>query len=154
MRRADAQRRRRARPRTPRAEHKSRGAPPMVKQRATRTTRAPPRRAAPVAEGKGGKREKKTKQAVRARSRVDTSHAFEKPIAPIVREVDVREAITVGELANRMAVKGTEVIKALLKMGVMATINQTLDQDTAVAGGRGDSATRRGRQGRATSRTA
>ena len=48
-----------------------------------------------------------------------------------MREVEVPEFITVGELANRMAVKATEVIKTLMGMGVMATINQSLDQDTA-----------------------
>lgn len=51
--------------------------------------------------------------------------------AAIVREVVVPEALTVGELANRMAVRGGEVIKAMMKMGVMATINQTIDADTA-----------------------
>ncbi|MFA5941730.1 MAG: translation initiation factor IF-2 [Sinimarinibacterium sp.] len=64
--------------------------------------------------------------------RVENVHVFEKPVAPIVREVEVPEAITVGELANRMAVKATELIKVMMKNGVMATINQTLDQDTAV----------------------
>ena len=62
---------------------------------------------------------------------VDTQHAFEKPTAPVVREVEVPEFITVGDLANRMAVKATELIKTLMGMGVMATINQSLDQDTA-----------------------
>ncbi|ANK80402.1 MAG: translation initiation factor IF-2 [Rhizobiales bacterium NRL2] len=49
----------------------------------------------------------------------------------IVREVVVPEALTVGELANRMAVRGGDVVKAMMKMGVMATINQTIDADTA-----------------------
>jgi len=49
----------------------------------------------------------------------------------IVRDVVVPEAITVGELANRMAVRGSDVVKAMMKMGVMATINQTIDADTA-----------------------
>jgi translation initiation factor IF-2 len=49
----------------------------------------------------------------------------------VKREVQVPETITVGELANRMAVKANEVIKAMMKMGVMATINQPIDQDTA-----------------------
>jgi translation initiation factor IF-2 len=62
---------------------------------------------------------------------VDTQHAFQQPTAPVVREVEVPEFITVGELANRMAVKATEVIKVLMGMGVMATINQSIDQDTA-----------------------
>jgi len=62
---------------------------------------------------------------------VDTQHAFVQPTAPVVREVEVPEFITVGELANRMAVKATEVIKTLMGLGVMATINQSIDQDTA-----------------------
>ncbi len=50
----------------------------------------------------------------------------------IVRTVEVPESITVSDLAQKMAVKGVEVIKSLMKMGVMATINQVIDQDTAV----------------------
>ncbi|MEP4377981.1 MAG: translation initiation factor IF-2 [Alphaproteobacteria bacterium] len=49
----------------------------------------------------------------------------------VVREVSIPDVITVGELGNRMAERGAEVIKALMKMGVMATINQTIDQETA-----------------------
>ncbi len=60
------------------------------------------------------------------------TQGFERPTETIVRDVDVPEAITVGELASRMSVKAGEVIKRLMGMGVMATINQTLDQDTAV----------------------
>lgn len=58
-------------------------------------------------------------------------HAFTRPTAPVVYEVELPEAITVGDLAAKMAVKAGEVIKTLMKMGVMATINQILDQDTA-----------------------
>ena len=58
--------------------------------------------------------------------------AFERPQEFIVREVEIGEMATVGELAQRMSVKAGEVIKALMGMGVMATINQVLDQDTAV----------------------
>ncbi len=49
----------------------------------------------------------------------------------VVREVSIPDTITVGELGNRMAERGSEVIKTLMKMGVMATINQTIDQETA-----------------------
>jgi translation initiation factor IF-2 len=59
-------------------------------------------------------------------------HGFEMPTAPVVRDVSVGETITVAELAQKMAVKATEVIKVLMNMGVMATINQVIDQDTAV----------------------
>jgi translation initiation factor IF-2 len=62
----------------------------------------------------------------------DRKHGFEKPTAPVVREVIVPESITVAELAQRMSVKAAELIKALMKMGTMATINQALDQDTAL----------------------
>ena len=59
-------------------------------------------------------------------------HGFEMPTAPVVREVGIGETVTVAELAQKMAVKATEVIKVLMNMGVMATINQPIDQDTAV----------------------
>jgi len=59
-------------------------------------------------------------------------HGFSRPTAPVVREVIVGDTNVVAELAQKMAVKGSEVVKALFKMGVMATINQTVDHDTAV----------------------
>ncbi|HEX9208041.1 MAG TPA: translation initiation factor IF-2 [Steroidobacteraceae bacterium] len=62
---------------------------------------------------------------------VDARHGFVEPTAPVKREVQIPETITVGELANRMAIKANEVIKTMMKMGVMATINQPIDQDTA-----------------------
>ena len=62
----------------------------------------------------------------------DAKHGFEMPTAPVIREVGVGETVTVAELAQKMAVKATEVIKVLMNMGVMATINQPIDQDTAV----------------------
>jgi len=58
--------------------------------------------------------------------------AFAAPTEPLVREVAVPETITVGGLAHRMSVKAAEVIKALMKLGTMATINQVLDQETAI----------------------
>jgi translation initiation factor IF-2 len=63
---------------------------------------------------------------------VASQHGFERPAAPVKREVQIPETITVAELAQRMAVKATEVIKVMMNMGVMATINQPIDQDTAV----------------------
>src|SRR5271167_4007883 len=62
----------------------------------------------------------------------DTKHGFEMPTARVVREVAIGEAMTLGELAQKMAVKATEVIKVMMNMGVMATINQMIEQDTAV----------------------
>jgi translation initiation factor IF-2 len=58
--------------------------------------------------------------------------SFAQPVEPTVREIPVPETITVGELAHRMSVKAAEVIKALMKLGTMATINQVLDQETAM----------------------
>lgn len=62
---------------------------------------------------------------------VDARHGFERPTAPVVRAVEIPESIKVSELAQKMAVKGSEVIKVLMKLGIMATINQVIDQDTA-----------------------
>ncbi|MBV8975706.1 MAG: translation initiation factor IF-2 [Sinobacteraceae bacterium] len=77
----------------------------------------------------------KKKRRTRARpvpAASDGKHGFEMPTAPVVREVGIGETVTVAELAQKMAVKATEVIKVLMNMGVMATINQPIDQDTAV----------------------
>lgn len=59
-------------------------------------------------------------------------HAFNAPTEPIVHEVMVPETITVADLAHKMSVKAAEVIKALMGMGMMVTINQVLDQETAI----------------------
>ncbi|MDE2498285.1 MAG: translation initiation factor IF-2 N-terminal domain-containing protein, partial [Xanthomonadaceae bacterium] len=72
----------------------------------------------------------------RAKPRVDLSgitgqHGFSKPVAPQMREIPIGETIVVADLAQKMAVKGSEVVKALFKMGTMVTINQTIDHDTA-----------------------
>ena len=61
-----------------------------------------------------------------------TGKGFERPTQPIVREVAIGEAITVADLAAKLAVKGGDVVKMLFKMGVMATITQSIDHDTAV----------------------
>ena len=60
-----------------------------------------------------------------------SQHGFSRPTQPVVREVAIGDSVVVSELAQKMAVKGAEVVKALFKMGVMATINQTIDHDTA-----------------------
>ncbi|WP_163132311.1 translation initiation factor IF-2 [Agarivorans sp. Alg241-V36] len=72
---------------------------------------------------KGNKRQVATPSAMQ--------HGFNKPAQPVEREVRIGETISVGELANKMAIKATEVIKAMMKMGAMATINQVIDQETA-----------------------
>ena len=60
------------------------------------------------------------------------THAFAMPTTPVIREVPIPETITVAELAKRMSVKAAEVIKVMIGLGVMATINQVIDRDTAV----------------------
>ena len=62
----------------------------------------------------------------------EPEHAFSLPTEPIVHEVAVPETITVAELAQKMAIKASEIIKVLMKMGSMVTINQVLDQETAM----------------------
>ncbi|ALB02224.1 translation initiation factor IF-2 [Francisella persica ATCC VR-331] len=57
---------------------------------------------------------------------------FTKPVENTIRTVEIREGVTVSELAQKMAIKGAEIVKVLFNMGVMATINQSLDQDTAI----------------------
>ncbi len=84
-----------------------------------------------VADGKGGRRKKKKPRRASSSIRTSGEHGFERPTAPVVHEVEIPEAITVSELAQKMSVKGAELVKSLMKMGVMATINQSLDQDTA-----------------------
>ncbi len=71
----------------------------------------------------------------KARSQQDNENQetnFQAPTEPIVRDVLVPETITVGELAQKMAVKAAEIIKIMMKMGSMVTINQVLDQETAM----------------------
>lgn len=84
-----------------------------------------------VTAGKSGRRKKKTRGSRGKVSSAPTEHGFEKPVAPVVREVSISETITVGELAQKMAVKAAEVIKVMMGMGTMVTINQVLDQETA-----------------------
>jgi translation initiation factor IF-2 len=80
-----------------------------------------------VSGGMAGRRSKKRGKAVPGAPK----HGFEKPTAPVIREVSIPETITVAELAQRMSVKAAEVIRAMMKMGSMVTINQVLDQETA-----------------------
>ncbi|MHB8679149.1 MAG: translation initiation factor IF-2 [Rudaea sp.] len=80
---------------------------------------------------RGAVKKKPRKQAEPMRGG-SAAHAFSKPVAPMVREVPLGESILVSDLASRMAVKGADVVKTLFKMGVMATINQVIDHDTAV----------------------
>ncbi len=76
-----------------------------------------------IARRRGGRRKKLSDEP--------NQHAFEQPTEKIIYDVNVPENITVGDLAQQMAVKAGEVIKELMNLGLMANINQVLDQDTA-----------------------
>jgi translation initiation factor IF-2 len=78
------------------------------------------------------KKKRRTKARPAASAGGEGRHAFEMPTAPVKRDVGIGETVTVAELAQKMAVKANEVIKVLMNMGVMVTINQPIDQDTAV----------------------
>jgi len=91
------------------------------------------RRELHVATAKRGQRAGKGARKVgRVEAVGDGQHGFQRPTAPVIKEVSVPESISVGDLAQRMSVKAGEVIKALMKMGMMVTINQVLDQETAM----------------------
>lgn len=80
---------------------------------------------------RGGSKRKKKKQHDASAKASSLEQGFSRPTAPVVREVSIPESITVAELASKMSVKAAEVIKVLMGMGAMVTINQMLDQDTA-----------------------
>ncbi len=79
-----------------------------------------------------GWRQRKDRHATHKEEAEQGQHAFATPTEPIVREVTVPETISVAALAQKMSVKAAEVIKAMMKLGTMVTINQVLDQDTAI----------------------
>ena len=70
--------------------------------------------------------------ARKSKSKLSSQHAFEKPTEFIVKEITIGETNSVADLAQKMSVKSGEIIKILFNMGVMATINQMLDQDTSI----------------------
>ncbi|SDX33529.1 translation initiation factor IF-2 [Nitrosomonas oligotropha] len=82
--------------------------------------------------GQQGWRTRRDKHSKPAHAEEQNMHAFSAPTEPIVREIMVPETISVGALAQKMSVKAADVIKVLMKMGSMVTINQMLDQDTAM----------------------
>lgn len=92
---------------------------------AAKTNDAPPR--GKGKKGKPGRREKPEFEIELQNSK----HKFEKPVAPTVHEVTIPETIIVSELAAKMNIKSAEVIKHLMKLGIMTTINQAIDQETA-----------------------
>ena len=82
-------------------------------------------------DGEGGSgRPRRRRKTVKPQ--LQDKHAFQRPTAPVIRQVEVPESIAVGELASRMSVKAGDVVKALFKQGMMVTINQLLDRDTAM----------------------
>ena len=80
---------------------------------------------------KSGSRKKKKPKRRGAVSAPTEEHGFQKPTAAVVHEVNIPETITVSELAQRMSVKAAEVIKVMMNLGSMVTINQVLDQETS-----------------------
>ena len=72
------------------------------------------------------------KVIIKSDSELISQHQFEKPTEPIKKEIEIPESITVSELAQKISMKSSELIKVMMNIGVMATINQTLDQDTAM----------------------
>ena len=123
----------------PRRHKPGRGSHRMAETDVSEDVKAPPyirgelhlsneRRAGPA----GKRRMKGGRSPEPARGGGGGTHGFSRPTAPVVRDIAIGESITVGDLAQRLAVKAGELIKVLMKMGVMATINQVLDHDTAV----------------------
>jgi translation initiation factor IF-2 len=81
---------------------------------------------------RGAIKRKPRRQVEQTRSPSGGPHGFSKPLAPMTRDVPVGDSILVSELASKMAVKGADVVRRLFKMGVMVTINESIDHDTAV----------------------
>lgn len=68
----------------------------------------------------------------RRKAKVKRDHQFEKPTAPVQKSVEIGDAISIPDLASQLSIKSAEVVKNLFKMGVVATVNEVLDQDTAI----------------------
>lgn len=109
------------------AGHKKNGKKTEVQRASTHRTGNKHQQMLNALDNDGFGRRRKPKKVKRS-----TEHQFEKPTAPVIREVPLGESITVGDLAQKMSAKSAEVVKILFKMGVMATVNQILDQDTAI----------------------
>ncbi len=113
------------------APDKKKGAPKgKGRERDDRDTRFG-RKELHVASNKSGRRRKKpsTRRVV---APTTIKHGFERPTEPVVRDVAIPESLTVADLAQRMSVKAAAVIKAMMNLGSMVTINQVIDQETAV----------------------
>lgn len=102
-------------------------------EREKQAKEAAERKAAKPAEKKlKGKKKIKLAQRTKQAEQELKKHVFEKPTAPVIHEVLIPETITVADLAKKMSVKAAEVIKAMMGLGAMATINQVIDQETAI----------------------
>ena len=124
-----------AAPSPPPPAKERRSAPAREKDKRERKRRAMPEEAERaelhVTEARKARRRPRAVSKRAVVTSMSGQHAFERPTQPIVREVVLPETITVAELAQKMSVKAAEVIKALMKLGSMVTINQVLDRDTA-----------------------
>jgi translation initiation factor IF-2 len=86
-----------------------------------------------VARGASARRKKrKSRRRPVSMASGDSQHGFELPTAPVIHNVELPESISVGDLAQKMSIKANDVIKVMMNLGVMATINQVVDQDTAI----------------------
>jgi len=124
-----------------REDKPARGRPPPAFDPAARKSKSRGKKSRAAADGRRAElraaRERRNKsrrkQPMRKiSSAISDAHAFVKPTQSVVREVAIPETISVGELAQAMSVKAGEVIKSLMALGSMATINQVLDRDTAI----------------------
>ena len=115
-------------------DRRRRRAAPAKKKGADNRSDDGDRRGRGRGKGRGGRDDRNARKPLSRKpfkSKELEQHGFTKPTAAVVREVAIPETITVGELANKMAVKAAEVIKYMFKLGTMVTINQVIDQDTA-----------------------
>ncbi len=83
-------------------------------------------------QGGRGSQGRNNRKAVRPASNSSSEHGFQLPTAAVVKTVAIPENITVSDLAKELSIKASDIIKVLMKMGMMVTINQPLDQDTAI----------------------
>jgi len=82
--------------------------------------------------GKVKKRKKRKIRRTLSSSIIDQTNTFEKPTTPVIKEVSIPESITPQELAQKLAIKVNEIIPVMMNLGVMATANDNLDQETAI----------------------
>jgi translation initiation factor IF-2 len=113
------------------AKKAKRGRPEGEEEGLRQSEPRPGRRELHVAENKRGKRKTTSKRVVSREPAGDQQHGFQMPTGPMLKDVQIPESISVADLAQRMSIKASAVIKELMKMGMMVTINQVIDQETA-----------------------